>query len=217
TVGEGALLKLDAGNLTNDQHLRATLPAKPDAAGLYGVKARLRYATLPPEVVRLVMERMEVTDFRGGAAMPIKVGRTEGAEDEEALLKASLVYKELPITDREFHSGKKSLMIVGGRQIRLVPSPPLEPGATYRLEAWVKVTGYRGGEARLAALPAKWVPKGAEAAQQLSASITPEEGWKQLSMTFTSGTGGSTPWLILSVSRAVTAYLDDVMISKIEK
>jgi hypothetical protein len=217
TAGEGTLLRLDTGNLTFDQHYRATLPAKPDAAGAYGVKARLRYATLPPEVVRLAMERMEVTDFRGSPALPIKVGRTEGAEDEAALLKASLVYKELPITDREHHTGAKSLMIVGGRQIRLDPSPPLEPGATYRVEAWVKVTGYRGGEARLAALPAKWVPKGTEAAQQLSASVKPEEGWKPLIMKFTSGLGGSTPWLYLVVSRNVTAYLDDVTISKIEK
>jgi hypothetical protein len=216
TAGEGALLKLDTGNLTFDQHYRATLPEKPDAAGLYGVKAKLRYATLPPQAVRLVMERMEVTDLRGTVALPLKVGRVEGAEDEAALLKGSLVYKELPVTDREHHTGAKSLMLVGGRQIRLDPSPPLEPGAAYQVEAWVKVTG-RGGEARLAAMPAKWVPKGTEAAQQLSASVKPDEGWKQVIMKFTSGPAGSTPWLYLTVSRTGTAYFDDVAISKVEK
>ena len=216
TAGEGTQLKNDTGNLQFDQHYRVTLPEKPDAEGVYGVKAKFRYATLPPEIVRQVMEQMEATDWRGYAAAPLKVGRAEGAEDAETLLKSSLVYKELPVTEREFHTGKKSLMLPGGRRLRLDPSPPLEPGATYRLEAWIKVTG-RGGEARLAAEPAKWVPKGTEAAQQLSSSVKADEGWKQLVMTFTSGPCGSTPWLYLVVSRSGMAYMDDVMIRKVEK
>ena len=216
TAGEGTQLKSDTGNLQFDQHYRVTLPEKPDAEGVYGVKAKFRCATLPPEIVRQVMEQMEATDWRGSAAAPLKVGRAEGAEDAEALLKSSLVYKELPVTEREFHTGKKSLMLPGGRRLRLDPSPPLEPGATYRLEAWIRVTG-RGGEARLAAEPAKWVPKGTEAAQQLSSSVKADEGWKQLVMTFTSGPCGSTPWLYLVVSRSGMAYMDDVMIRKVEK
>jgi hypothetical protein len=216
TAGEGTQLKNDTGNLQFEQHYRVTLPEKPDAGGAYGVKAKFRYATLPPEIVRQVMEQVEVTDWRGSAAVPLKVGRAEGAEDAEALLKSSLVYKELPVTEREFHTGKKSLMLPGGRRLRLDPSPPLEPGATYRLEAWIKVTG-RGGEARLAAEPAKWIPKGTEAAQQISSSVKADEGWKQLVMKFTSGPCGSTPWLYLVVSRTGMAYMDDVMISKVEK
>jgi hypothetical protein len=216
TAGEGALLKNDTGNLLHDQHYRVTLPKKPDADGACGVRAKFLYATLPPEAVRQVMEQMEVTDWRANAAMPLKVGRVEGAEDEEALLKGSLVYKDLPATDREFHTGTKSLMLLSGRMLRLDPSPPLEPGVKYRLEAWVKVTG-RGAEARFVAVPAKWTPKGTEPAQQLSSSVKGEEGWKQLVMSFTSGPCGSTPWLYLVVSRSGTAYFDEVVISKIEK
>jgi hypothetical protein len=67
------------------------------------------------------------------------------------------------------------------------------------------------------ALPAKWTPKGTEPAQQLSAAVKGEEGWKQLVMSFTSGPCGSTPWLYLVVSRSGTAYFDEVVISKIEK
>ena len=216
TAGEGALLKNDTGNLQHDQHYRVTLPKKPDADGACGVRAKFLYATLPPEAVRQVMEQMEVTDWRANAAMPLKIGRVEGAEDEEALLKGSLVYKDLPATDREFHTGTKSLMLLSGRMLRLDPSPPLEPGVKYRLEAWVKVTG-RGAEARFVAVPAKWTPKGTEPAQQLSSSVKGEEGWKQLVMSFTSGPCGSTPWLYLVVSRSGTAYFDEVVISKIEK
>jgi hypothetical protein len=222
-AGEGTLLRNDTGNLQCDQHFRATLPPKPDADGAWGVKVKFRYAYLPPEVVRQAMEQMEVTDWRGTAAAPVRVGRVEGAEDAEALLKESLVYRDLPTTDREFHSGTKSLMLLGGRRLRLDPVPPLDPGATYRLEAWVKVTG-RGGQARFAAEPPKWLPKGTEPAQQLSASVKtdpnwqkPGQGWRPLVMTFTSGPCGSTPWLYLVVSPTGTAYLDDVSIVKVNK
>jgi len=223
TAGEGALLKNDTGNLQYDQHFRATLPARPDAGGAYGVKVKFRYANLPPEVVRQVMEQMEVTDWRGTAAVPVRVGRVEGAEDAEALLKASLVYKDVPTTDREHHSGTKSLVLLGDRRLRLDPVPPLDPGATYRLEAWVKVTG-RGGQARVAAEPAKWFPKGTEPAQQMSATVKTDvglqktdRGWQQVVMTFASGPCGSTPWLYLAVSPTGTAYLDDVSIVKVNK
>ena len=222
-AGEGTLLTNDTGNLQYDQHFRATLPAKPDTQGAWGVKVTFRYANLPPEIVRQVMEQMEVTDWRGTAAVPVRVGRVEGAEDAEALLKASLVYRDLPTTDREHHSGTKSLVLLGDRRLRLDPVPPLEPGATYRLAAWVKVTG-RWGQARVAAEPPKWFPKGTEPAQQQSAMVKTDpnwqrvdQGWQQVVMTFTSGPCGSTPWLYLAVSPTGTAYLDDVAIVKINK
>jgi hypothetical protein len=215
-AGEGTLLRTDTGNLQYDQHFRATLPARPDAGGAYGVKVKFRYAYLPPEVVRQAMEQMEVTDWRGNVAVPVRVGRVEGAEDAEALLKESLVYRDLPTTDREFHSGTKSLMLLGGRRLRLDPVPPLDPGATYRLEAWLRVTGFRG-EAWFVAEPPKWLPKGAEPAQQLSALVKTARGWQPLVMTFTSGPCGSTPWLYVGVSPAGTAYVDDVTITKVDK
>ena len=215
TAGEGTALKNDTGNLQFDQHYRLSLPEKADAEGLYRVRAKFRYATLPPEVVRHVMERMEVTDLRGSLAVPLKVGRTEGFEDEAAILKGSLVYKDLPTTDREFHTGKTSLMLVGGRKMRIDPSPPLEAGATYRLDAWVKVAG-RLSEARLVAEPAKWLPKDVTWETQLSPIIKSSDQWQKVALEFTSGPGGSTPWLYLGVSRSGTAYLDDIVITKVE-
>jgi len=215
-AAEGSQLRNETGNLQYDQHYRATLPEKPDAEGLYGVKARLRYATLPPQVVQHVMGRLEVTDWRGSEAVPLPIGRAQEFEDEAALLKGSLVYKELPVTDREHHTGMKSLMLVGGRRLRIDPVPPLEPGAAYRLEAWVKVAGLLG-EARLAADPAKWLPKDAAWEPRTSPPVGPDDGWAQVALEFTSGPCGSTPALYLAVSRSGMGYLDGVVIRKIEK
>lgn len=216
TVAEGSQLKNDAGNLRYDQHYRATLPAKPDAEGLYGVKAKFRYAAVPPQVVRHVMDRMEMTDWRDNAAVPLPLGRMEEFADEAARIKDSLVYKELSVTDRECHSGTKSLMLVGGRRLRLDTVPPLEPGATYRLEVWLKVTGFQG-EARLMAEPPKWLPKDTVWELLTSAPVRSGDGWKQVTLELTSGPCGSTPTLYMGVSRYGTAYLDDVAIRKIEK
>lgn len=216
TAAEGSQLKNDTGNLRYDQHYRATLPAKPDAEGLYGVKAKFRYTAVPPQVVRHVMDRMEMTDWRDNAAVPLPLGRVQDFADEAVRIKDSLVYKELPITDRECHSGTNSLMLVGGRRLRLDPVPPLEPGATYRLEVWLKVTGLRS-EARVAAEPPKWLPKDTTWELLTSAPVRPGDGWKQVTLELTSGPCGSTPTLYMGVSWNGTAYLDDVMIRKIEK
>lgn len=216
TAAGGTQLKNDTGNLQYDQHYRATLPEKPDAEGIYRVRVRLRCATLPPQVVRHVTDRMEMTDWRGGDAIPLPVGRMENFEDEAAIVRGSLVYKELPVTERESHSGTKSLMLVGGRRLRIDPAPPLEPGAAYRLEAWVKVTGPLS-EARLAAEPPKWLPKGVAWEPQTSPPVRSDEGWKQAAMELTSGPCGSAPTLYLIVSRNGTAYLDSVSIKRVEK
>jgi len=214
-VEEGINLRIATSNLDFDRHYVVSLPKGRDINGFFKVEARFRLVFLPREITQYIMEKVEITDRGINNALAIRIGETEDFETDR-LSKSSedaRIYPEPELSEKEAHSGDKSLAVEGESKFRIDPEPVLEPNATYILAAWVKV--FKGmpdqTKAYLLAEPPQWMPKGTKLETYQSESVTNEDGWKQITLEFKNGSLGATYRLYGVVNgRCDKTYFDDI-------
>jgi hypothetical protein len=122
------------------------------------------------------------------------------------------------VTEADAHSGRRCFFLRGvgparDTSVPIEPSPALEAGASYVLDAWVKVIG-ADASALLRAEPAEWVPEGVAVAEQASMPVPAGQGWQRVRLDFRNGPHGSTARLALAVLGDGVAYFDDVTLKR---
>ena len=217
--------------LLQDQHCGTAVRKPTLTDGRYRLRIQYRLHLLPPEVMRHILDRMELMPMRD-EVLTIHQDETQYFEsDSRQEAAASPWTAGVQIADGQGRSGKRSVVLRNagdGRRgptrprrasLRIDAQPPMAPGATYRLEAWVKAEG-AGSSVSLAAQPianharpsadADWKPV-------VSAAVTPGGEWRQVELTFTTPPyHGFAPRLFLQteVAPGGAVYVDDVSIAK---
>ncbi len=232
---------LSTGEVWQEQHNYVAVPRRPDADGFYRMGPRFRLAWLPPEVTKYVLEHTAIDDFSehaafrprasGSVSRPrqviVRFGVSEGFEDQPLPMTTATrgAWGEtLGVSEDEAHSGARSLVVRGLPRDRpldrrtgflLTPQIPLDPGSVYLLECWVKVAG-GDTEAYISADLYESSPhEDAPAAQQRTGSVTPEQGWRYVTISFK-----APPYDVFVDLRFIalgegSAYFDDFSMTKV--
>jgi hypothetical protein len=115
-----------------------------DANGMKRLKVQMRWGWLPPEVTKLVGDKMDVM-FKGGQTVIIGLGAVENFEGEPSSTtsgKRGMTFTgggaNVPIVTGDAHSGNKAMQVRGLVWPNL-PQLVLKPNTKYRLSAWIKV------------------------------------------------------------------------------
>lgn len=226
TGGQAVLQRTDGRWL--GQRCFITLPAHKSGQPDRPVLNRFELSGLPPEATDRLAAKASMPPWEGQRAVMLRIGALEDFEAQPLPLDTpvrGLVGPLLQVSDREAHSGKQSLIILGREaEVRRedkpqieAPAIPLEANTSYRLEAWIKVGSGQTEGFISADLVADAGGEGAPIKRQKTPSVKTGEGWKPVALEFQTGPASCFLDLRFQAVGNGSVYFDDFSLTRVRE
>jgi hypothetical protein len=204
-------------NLWMDQHNMIQFPQKPDADGKYRVEAKWELHGLSQNQVAGTLASMKPLEF-GDRAVMIRLGVPESFDDQPNTTTVRGLWNwGHKVSDKHARSGKLSFEVDAAEKItgdvgrHIAPFVRLDENSTYQLDCWVMVEG--DAEAYISIGPATSDVK--QIGVRRTEGVRAADGWKQISLTLTTGRGGREAQPRFIATGKGKAYFDDFHFRKI--